>query len=57
MSMSQAKTKISQMLYDLANDNRAAADKKLGEIIKLKTESVFEREYQKVKDTFSKENK
>lgn len=52
---SNTRVRISQMLYHLSNENRAAADRELGEIIKIKTKQVFDRELQKVKNTLSKE--
>ena len=54
---SDTRSKISQMLYHLGNGNRASADRELAQIVKIKMKNVFEKEYQKVKDQFSKEIK
>ena len=54
---SDTRSKISQVIYHLGNGNRASADRELGQIIKIKMKNVFEREYDKVKNQFSKEIK
>jgi hypothetical protein len=52
---SNTKQKIQQMLYHLSTENLAMADKELKSIIKLKTDKLYNREYEKVKTTFNKE--
>lgn len=52
---SDTKVKISQMLYHLSTENRAAADRELRDIIKIKTKQVFDREYAKVQNSSRKE--
>ncbi len=49
------KSKISKMIYHLGTENRAAANKELRQIIEDKVKIQFDKQYQKVKDTFSKE--
>jgi hypothetical protein len=52
----QLRSKISKFLYSLSTENRAQANKELGEIVKTKVDNMLSREFQKVKDSFSKEN-
>jgi hypothetical protein len=54
---SETKAKINKMLFHLSNENRAGADKELQQIIKLKTQKVFDQEYQRIKNSFAKEIK
>lgn len=54
---SETKAKINKMLFHLSNEDRASADRELQQIIKLKTQKVFDKEYQNVKNTFAKEIK
>lgn len=51
----ETKVQISKLLYQLSTEDRAAADRTLKEIVKNKVDRVFNMEYQKVKNTFSKE--
>lgn len=54
---SVTKQKIQSMLFHLSTENRAMADKELKSIIKLKTDELFNKQYEKVKNTFKQENK
>lgn len=54
---SDTKQKIQQMLFHLSTENRAMADKELKSIIKLKTDELYKREYDKVKNSFKQEKR
>lgn len=51
----ETQAKISKMLYHLSTENRAAADAELRAIVKSKVQNAFDKQYQKVKDSFSQE--
>ena len=51
----ETKVQISKMLYHLSTENRASADKQLKEIVNSKVQNIFNKEYDKVKSSFSKE--
>lgn len=53
--MSEIKNKISNLLYNISTENRAAADRELANIMKLKIKSLLDSEYEKVKSSFSQE--
>jgi len=54
---SVTKQKIQSMLFHLSTENRAMADKELKSIIKLKTDKLFNQEFEKVKNTFKQEKR
>jgi hypothetical protein len=53
--MSEIKNKISNLLYNISVENRAAADRELETIMKLKIKGLLDSEYEKVKASFSQE--
>lgn len=54
---SDTKEKIQKMLYHLSTENLAAADKQLKSIIKIKTDRLFNQQYEKVKNSFKEEKR
>ena len=53
----ETQSKIQKMLYHLSNENHASAGQELKEVIAMKVKTTFRQEYEKVKQSFSKENK
>jgi len=47
---------IANMIYHLNTENRAQADNHLKQIIDYKVKNLYSAEFQKVKQSFSKEN-
>lgn len=52
----QIKSHIANMIYHLNTENRSQADKNLKQLIDYKVKNLYSREFQKVKNSFSKEN-
>lgn len=50
------KKNIVSMIYHLNNENHAEADKHLKKALSLKVKKLYSNEFNKVKQSFSKEN-